>query len=956
MAEPFSAEPLAPSTPDEAGPSHSSQSSTVGLTDAEDLVVLESSPNRPGSSRTARLKDLARPDNGSSALPSRLSSFYFRGKQAQLLATPASTDAPQLISSSPPPEAKIGTPVAAAAMDFKRMDISAGKLAPADFGKVISQFKWTEGDSEDEMASSRASSRKRLASELDSPESAVACKRSTPVSVLSSDDDDDAVEIVSRGQPQRKGRLLRGSRPAVAEHPPSSPLLSTVTQPPATGPRRTLSRRPAPIDVESDDDEGDDDGDATGGFKRSFESIEPHVMKLFNEGTDEELMEKTGATPDEVAIVRGLRPFGDMDSVEYLLRKTRGVRLAIFNQYRDAVLGHAEVEAVISQCSGIFNQLKSAMKKAGVETNEATGVVSIAKEITLTQPKMISGDYELKHYQLEGVQWLDCLRNASASGILADEMGLGKTFQVIAFLCKGIEEAQVRGPSMVVCPSSTLDNWLNECAKFAPSLRVVAYYGSQAERMALQGRFEDESSYDVLVTTYNVATGNKMDRIFLKKRRFHSLILDEGHMVKNCMSSRYKWLMQIRTPFRLLLTGTPLQNNLQELVSLLTFILPQVFSESQPMLSHAFKTKPAAKRSAGGTESDDTGASSVVPSGAQSPAPQVVGAVETQHIGQAKTLLRPFVLRRRKCDVLSDLPSKTEIIVRLDLTESQRNLYDSIVPDDSEDAAAEAIRQNLMRLEPASLDVPEAVAPSRALKTPGASWISTFMDMRKVADHPLLLRNRYDLPQLQKMAKALLREPDYAEAGYQYVLEDMEVCSDFELHQLCEKYPRSMRQFRLPDEALLDSAKVQKLRAIVDECVARGEKLLLFSQFTSLLNILEVVFRMWDIEYCRLDGSTKVDERQAMIDEFNRDGNRLPVFLLSTKAGGFGINLTSANVVVIYDSGNNPSEERQAEDRAHRVGQVKDVRVYKFIGNDTIDVNIWESSKSKLMVEQMFWH
>ncbi|KAJ2028881.1 hypothetical protein IWW57_001961, partial [Coemansia sp. S610] len=119
MAEPFSAEPLAPSTPDEAGPSHSSQSSTVGLTDAEDLVVLESSPNRPGSSRTARLKDLARPDNGSSALPSRLSSFYFRGKQAQLLATPAPTDAPQLISSSPPPEAKIGTPVAAAAMDFK---------------------------------------------------------------------------------------------------------------------------------------------------------------------------------------------------------------------------------------------------------------------------------------------------------------------------------------------------------------------------------------------------------------------------------------------------------------------------------------------------------------------------------------------------------------------------------------------------------------------------------------------------------------------------------------------------------------------------------------------------------------------------------------------------------------------------------------------------------------------
>ncbi|KAJ1918167.1 DNA-dependent ATPase fun30 [Coemansia sp. S17] len=381
------------------------------------------------------------------------------------------------------------------------------------------------------------------------------------------------------------------------------------------------------------------------------------------------------------------------------------------------------------------------------------------------------------------------------------------------------------------------------------------------------------------------------------------------------------------------------------------------------MLSHAFKTKPGAataKRTltAGGTESDDTTvASSVAPSGAQSPAPQAaVGPVEAQHIGQAKTLLRPFVLRRRKCDVLSDLPSKTEIIVRLDLTESQRALYDSIAPEDnSEDVTeAEAIRLKLMQLDPAQLDIAETDT-SRALKTPGASWISTFMNMRKVADHPLLLRNRYDLPQLQKMAKALLREPDYADAGYQYVLEDMEVCSDFELHQLCEKYPRSMRQFRLPDEALLDSAKVLKLRTIVDECIAKGEKLLLFSQFTSLLNILEVVFRMWNIEYCRLDGSTKVDERQAMIDEFNRDGNRLPVFLLSTKAGGFGINLTSANVVVIYDSGNNPSEERQAEDRAHRVGQVKDVRVYKLIGNGTIDESIWESSKSKLLVEHMFW-
>ncbi|KAJ1718936.1 DNA-dependent ATPase fun30 [Coemansia biformis] len=403
-------------------------------------------------------------------------------------------------------------------------------------------------------------------------------------------------------------------------------------------------------------------------------------------------------------------------------------------------------------------------------------------------------------------------------------------------------------------------------------------------------------------------------------------------MVKNCMSSRYKWLMQIRTPFRLLLTGTPLQNNLQELVSLLTFILPRVFAESQPALSHAFKTK--GRRTMG--DSDDTPASA---SGAQTPV--AVGAVDTQHIEQAKKLLRPFVLRRRKCDVLADLPSKTEHIVRVALTESQRKLYDSVVPD------AVDISGKLGELDSSKLD-------DLAEKRAQPSWISTFMDMRKAADHPLLLRSQYDRPMLESMARQLLREPDYADSRYEYVVEDMEVCSDFELHRICAKYSR-MRKYELDKTQLLNSGKVQQLKGIVDECIASGEKLLLFSQFTSMLNILEQVFATWEIEFFRLDGQTKVDERQGIIDTFNSSQCKVPVFLLSTKAGGFGINLTAANVVVIYDSGNNPSEERQAEDRAHRVGQTKDVRVYRFIGTNTIDEDILENSRSKLLVEQMFW-
>ncbi|KAJ2358730.1 DNA-dependent ATPase fun30 [Coemansia sp. RSA 2618] len=937
-----SAQNLAPETPEHVS---SSQSSTVDAADTDSMVVLESSPGRPGTSKAVRM--------GSGV--KRLSSFYFRddGMPPPPLHSNNSNNnsEPDSLTSSPA-TSQLGEAVGG----IKRMDLSklssSGTVTPKDFGGIVGQFKWQHAtsDNDDDEGSGKREQRKRVLSRkrtidvLSSPEH-VSSKRATPDTVDVSSGSEDA--LPARGV--RRGRLQRGSRRASSSPEPELQAKQS---------RKTLMRRPEAKSVEIDDSDEDSEDGAASAFKRTFETIEPHVMRLFNTGSADELMEKTGATAAEARAIVRLRPFEDMDGVEHMMRRTKGVRLALFNQYRDTVLGHAEVENVIFQCSGIFSELKRTMHAAGVHGNDKTGAVSVAAGVALTQPRMVSADFRLKQYQLEGVEWINSLCNAGASGILADEMGLGKTFQVIAFLCRSIEEARGRGPSLVVCPSSTLDNWMNECAKFAPSLRAVAYSGSQAERLALQAELQDEGAYDVLVTTYNLATGNKLDRMFLKRRGFHAMILDEGHMVKNCMSSRYKWLMQIRTPFRLLLTGTPLQNNLQELVSLLTFILPQVFAESQPMLSHAFKTKAPAKRAAAASgesaaESDDaTAASSVPESGAQTPAAATVGSVDTQHIEQAKTLLRPFVLRRRKCDVLSDLPSKTENIVKVELTPTQRALYDTIVPD-ADAGGGDEIRQQLMKLDSAKIDESEAGGKGPA-KRSNASWISTFMDMRKVADHPLLLRSRYAQAELKQMAKMLMCEPDYADANYTYVLEDMEVCSDFELHSLCTSYPR-MQKFKLPDEALMDSGKVQQLRRIVDECVARGEKLLVFSQFTTMLNILEAVFALWGVAYFRLDGQTKVDERQGLIDEFNSEQSTAPVFLLSTKAGGFGINLTGSNVVVIYDAGNNPSEERQAEDRAHRVGQVKDVRVYKLIGSNTIDEDILESSRSKLLVEHMLW-
>ncbi|KAJ1951166.1 DNA-dependent ATPase fun30, partial [Linderina macrospora] len=313
------------------------------------------------------------------------------------------------------------------------------RTSSKDFGEIVRQFKWSGASSDEDEPFSK----KRVIN-LDSPEQP---KRHKAIEISDNDEDEDEDEVAVR--PGR--RLQRGTRPRGVV-----PLLDEIDADDVVEKKVPKS---AVIYDSEDEDSGDD---VVGGqFQRSFEKIEPHVMRLFNDGTAEELAEKTGATAAEIKLIVEMRPFEDMDEIEYSLRKTRGVRLAIFNHYRDTVLGHAEVEQVIHQCSGIFGKLKASMAKAGVTTDEKTGLVQIRDGVELQQPKMISPDFSLKHYQLEGVEWLHCLRDANASGILADEMGLGKTFQVIAFLCKAIEEGRQHKPSLVVCPSSTLDNWMN---------------------------------------------------------------------------------------------------------------------------------------------------------------------------------------------------------------------------------------------------------------------------------------------------------------------------------------------------------------------------------------------------------------------------------------------------------------------------------------------------------------
>ncbi|GMF47073.1 unnamed protein product [[Candida] boidinii] len=236
-------------------------------------------------------------------------------------------------------------------------------------------------------------------------------------------------------------------------------------------------------------------------------------------------------------------------------------------------------------------------------------------------------------------------------------MGLGKTAQVIAFLAH-LKEYQNQGPHLIVVPSSTLENWLREFRKFAPTLIVRPYYGSQDARVELRAELENDDTYDVLVTTYNLAAGNKYDQAFLRSRSFNVVVYDEGHMLKNSNSERYSKLMKISANFRLLLTGTPLQNNLKELISLLSFILPKVFKEKREDLQSLFDQKVTTRDTS--IEQDGE---------------KYNPLLSEQAITNARTMMAPFVLRRKKDQVMKHLPAKHNSIKYCELTEIQKELY-----------------------------------------------------------------------------------------------------------------------------------------------------------------------------------------------------------------------------------------------------------------------------------------
>lgn len=658
-------------------------------------------------------------------------------------------------------------------------------------------------------------------------------------------------------------------------------------------------------DIDGDSDEYDDDYGKDNVYDSDDSDIDEtetparlSVIKFFNESTKNELLAVAGLSQKKLDNINNLRPFQSWVELVKKFQNDKQLSTDLLNGARAVIHMREVMNKLMAHCEKYSKQMEKLFSK--VKSCDDDEV--LIKE----QPSILNANLKLAPYQMIGLNWLYLMHMQELNGILADEMGLGKTIQAIAFLSHLLEKGE-KGPHLIVVPSSTLDNWIREIETWCDSLIVIAYRGSQQDRKELRLQLVNKEieEFHIILTTYNMVGSSPEDRALFKRLSFNYVIFDEAHMLKNMATVRYKNLMGIGANRRLCLTGTPLQNNLVELMSLLIFVMPDMFNGKIDQVRKMFTT----------TCKSEEGRSSY----------------EKNRIEHAKQIMKPFVLRRLKSEVLTELPQKRDSVRYCVMTENQKRLYDEMVNRLKPEVMSNAIEKS-------------DVDP----QTTGG--ISMVMDLRKLANHPLLKRNIFADSQLKIMATKLMKEPIHQNSQEKLIFEDLQVLSDFDIHKLCLTF-KSIKQYALKDEDILDSGKFVALGEILAEWKEKGERVLLFSQFVIVLDIIEEYMKIKNHKYVRLDGSTKVGDRQDLIDNFTTDQDVF-VFLLSTRAGGLGINLTAANVVVLHDIDYNPYNDKQAEDRCHRVGQTREVTVIRMISKSTIEEGMLHCAQEKLRLEK----
>ncbi|XP_044499967.1 chromatin structure-remodeling complex protein SYD-like isoform X2 [Mangifera indica] len=506
----------------------------------------------------------------------------------------------------------------------------------------------------------------------------------------------------------------------------------------------------------------------------------------------------------------------------------------------------------------VENEDESDQAKHYLESNEKYYLMAHSiKESISEQPTCLQGG-KLREYQMNGLRWLVSLYNNHLNGILADEMGLGKTVQVIALICYLMETKNDRGPFLVVVPSSVLPGWDSEISFWAPGIHKIVYSGHPEERRRLFKEKIVHQKFNVLLTTYEYLM-NKHDRPKLSKVHWHYIIIDEGHRIKNASCKLNADLKHYQSSHRLLLTGTPLQNNLEELWALLNFLLPNIFNSSEDF-SQWFN-KPF--QSNGDTSPDEA----------------LLSEEENLLIiNRLHQVLRPFVLRRLKHKVENQLPEKIERLIRCEASAYQKLLM-------------KRVEENL-----------GSIGNSKV-----RSVHNSVMELRNICNHPYL--------------------------------------SQLHAEEIDALIPRHY----LPPIVRL-CGKLEMLDRLLPKLKATDHRVLFFSTMTRLLDVMEDYLTFKQYRYLRLDGHTSGGDRGALIDKFNQQDSPFFIFLLSIRAGGVGVNLQAADTVIIFDTDWNPQVDLQAQARAHRIGQKRDVLVLRFETVQTVEEQVRASAEHKLGV------
>uniref|UniRef100_A0A671R0H3 DNA helicase n=1 Tax=Sinocyclocheilus anshuiensis TaxID=1608454 RepID=A0A671R0H3_9TELE len=610
--------------------------------------------------------------------------------------------------------------------------------------------------------------------------------------------------------------------------------------------------------LDSDSDQSDE----------TLSKLKSEILSFFQTASVDELTLIAGCSLKKAQKITELRPFKTWKDLVRELRNCLSTEL--LTGCREVLKEREVVKGLMSKCEEISVKLIQDLTQIE-KLHFHCGVIYFHISLGLSR-------FQLKPYQLIGLNWLALLHQNKLSGILADEMGLGKTIQTISFLAYLYQEGN-HGPNLITVPASTLDNWVRELKLWCPSFKVLVYYGSAEDRKYMRYEILNQIvDYNIIVSTYNLAIGNNSDRSLFCKIKLEYAVFDEGHLLKNMNSLRYRHLMAINAKYRLLLTGTPLQNNLLELMSLLNFIMPNMFSSSTSQISKMFSMKSSEEH----------------------------GSFERDRITHAMLIMKPFILRRVKSEVVKQLPAKEEQVEFCAMSKKQQELYSALF--DKLKCSSNGEKRKLTNV---------------------------MMQFRKMSNHPLLHRQYYNTEKLKAMRKLTLKQPSTflcvlpLIADPAPIKEDMEVLSDFELHHLCQQYS-ALQEYQLHTDSGKLGLLAQRLNSLKEK-VGENRFLVLYTWLQHTV----------DDSYSKSIG---------LIDQFNTDQD-IFVFLLSTRARGLGINLTSANVV-LHDIDCNPYNDKQVEGRCHRVGQTRTVKVIKLISKDSIEDAMLRNGERKLKLEQ----